>query len=146
MDREYSSGSAGGFELSAGLEFHKTIDYDRKAMRRALNRGAAEVRKEARRLVTRGIVSRAGEFPGVDSGTLRRAIGIIKRGSKGGWVKIGVKKTEGMADYYPAFLFYGSRKTNLAPRGNYITAALQAKRESVRGNIRAALKDCLVPR
>ena len=146
MDREKSSSMSNGFEISAGLEFHKTIDYDRRGMRRALNRGAAEVRKEARRLVARRAVSAAGEFPGVDSGTLRRGIGIVKRGSKGGWVKIGVRKIAGMDDFYPAFLFYGSPKRHLAPRANYITAALETKRETVRSNIRAALKDCLVPR
>jgi hypothetical protein len=146
MDHEQSSSISGGFEVSVGLEFHKAIDYDRRAMRRALNQGAAEVRKEARRLVARRAVSAAGEFPGVDSGTLRRAIGVVKRGSKGGWVKIGVRKIAGMDDFYPAFLFYGSPKTRLAKRGNYITAALATKRETVRSNIRGALKDCLVPR
>lgn len=146
MEREHSASMSNGFEISAGLEFHRTIDYDRRGMRRALNRGAAEVRKEARRLVARRAVSAAGEFPGVDSGTLRRGIGIVRRGSKGGWVKIGVRKTEGMADFYPAFLFYGSPKTGLAKRDNYITAALATKRETVRSNIRGALKDCLVPR
>ena len=33
MDRETSLGNLGGVELQVGLEFHKTIDYDRKAMR-----------------------------------------------------------------------------------------------------------------
>lgn len=146
MDREKSASIADGFEINVGLEFHKTIDYDRRAMRRALNRGAAIVRKEARRLISRNAVSHAGEFPGSDSGTLRRAIGVVKRGSKGGWVKIGVRKIDGMADFYPAFLFYGSPKTGLAKRDNYIVAALATTRETVRGNIRAALKDCLVPR
>lgn len=146
MEREKSASIAAGFEVSAGLEFHKTIDYDRRAMRRALNQGAATVRKEARRLVARRAISKAGEFPGRDSGTLRRAIGIVRRGSKGGWVKIGVRKIDGMDDFYPAFLFYGSPKIGLAKRENYITAALATKRETVRSNIRAALKNCLVPR
>lgn len=146
MDRESSSGSLGGVEVRVGLEFHKTIDYDRKAMRKALREGAAQVRKEARRIVSRRAISLAGQFPGMQTGTLKRAIGIVSKGSKGGWIKIGVRKSKEMTDFYPAFLFYGSTKTGLAKRGNFMTAALEAKRETVRGNIREALKHSLVPR
>ncbi len=133
------------FELEVGLFGHKIIDYDRKAMRRALVKGAAQVRKEARRIVSRRAISNPGEFPGLQTGALKRAIGIVGRGSKGGWVKIGVKTIKGQ-DFYPAFLFYGSPKTNLAKRGNFMTSALAAKREAVRSNIREALKTSLVPR
>lgn len=146
MDRDTSSGNLGGIEVNVGLEFHKTIDYDRRAMRKALAKGAGVVRKEARRLIARRAVSGDGEMPGRRSGEMWRAIGIVSRGSKGGWVKIGVRKTKAMRDFYPAFLFYGSPKTGLAKRGNFMVAALTAKRESVRSDIRAALKDSLVPR
>lgn len=132
-----------GFEV--GLSGHSVIDYDRKAMRRALVRGAAQIRKEARRIVSRRAISRPGEFPGLQTGTLKRAIGIVSKGSKGGWVKVGVKTIKG-SDFYPAFLFYGSPKTNLAKRGNFMVSALETKRETVRDEIRAALKNSLVPR
>ncbi|MDE2441877.1 MAG: HK97 gp10 family phage protein [Betaproteobacteria bacterium] len=146
MDKEISAGSFGGFDVRVGLEFHKTIDYDRKAMRKALREGAAQVRKEARRIVSRRAISAAGDFPGLQSGALKRAIGIVSKGSKGGWIKVGVRKSKEMTAFYPAFLFYGSTKNNLARRGNFITTALAAKRESVRGQIRDALKHSLVPR
>lgn len=146
MERESSSGSLNGIDLRVGLEFHKTIDYDRKAMRKALAQGAAQVRKEARRIISRRAISVAGEFPGLQTGALKRAIGIVARGSKGGWIKVGVRKTKEMKDFYPAFLFYGSVKNNLARRGNFMTAALAAKRDSVRSQIRAALQHSLVPR
>lgn len=146
MNKESSAGSFGGFDVRVGLEFHKTIDYDRKAMRKALREGAAQVRKEARRIVSRRAISAAGDFPGLQTGALKRAIGIVSKGSKGGWIKVGVKKSKEMTDFYPAFLFYGSAKINLARRGNFITAALAAKRESVRGQIRDALQHSLVPR
>jgi hypothetical protein len=145
MDRETSGGSLGGVEVQVGLEFHKTIDYDRKAMRKALREGAAAVRKEARRIVSRRAVSLAGEFPGQQSGALKRAIGIVSRGSKGGWVKVGVRSIPNSV-FYPAFLFYGSPKTGLQKRANFMTAALQEKRDSMRGMIREALKNSLVPR
>lgn len=145
MDKETSQGNLGGVELQVGLEFHKTIDYDRKAMRKALVRGAAEVRKQARRLVSRRSISLAGDFPGSQSGALKRSIGIVSKGSKGGWVKVGVRSIPNSV-FYPAFLFYGSPKTGLEKRANFMTAALDEKRESVRSMIRDALKNSLVPR
>lgn len=170
-------------EVKVGLDFHKTIDYDSKVMRRALVRGSAEIRKEARRLIARRAISAAGEFPGQSSGKLKRSIGVVSKGSKGGWIKIGVRKIAGMDKYYPAFLFYGVKKQGsriqrlapgeglgksnrrkrgaraklveerkastgyvIAPRANYIVAALEAKRDHVKTIIQEALKGALVPR
>lgn len=132
-------------EAHVGLVGHKIIDYDRRAMRKALRKGAADVRKEARRIVSRRAVSQAGEFPGLQTGALKRAIGIVGRGSKGGWIKVGVKSIPGSA-FYPAFLFYGSPQTGLEKRGNFMTAALAARRESVRAMVQEALRHSLVPR
>lgn len=132
-------------EARVGLAGHKIIDYDRRAMRKALRKGAADVRKEARRIVSRRAVSQAGEFPGLQAGALKRAIGIVGRGSKGGWIKVGVKSIPGSA-FYPAFLFYGSPQTGLETRGNFMTAALAARRESVRAMVQDALRHSLVPR
>lgn len=169
-------------EVKVGLDFHKTIDYDSRAMRRALIKGAAEVRKAARRLIARRAISAPGEFPGQSSGTLRRSIGVIAKGSKGGWIKIGVRKTAGMDAFYPAFLFYGVKKMRriaaaapgegvgksnrrkrgaraalvaernastgyiVAPRANYIIAALDSKRDLVKNIVQDALRNALVPR
>ncbi len=146
MDQQTKTGSAGGIELEVGLQFHKIIDYERKALRRAMRDGAGVLRKEARRIVSRRAVSLAGDFPGMRSGALKRAIGVVGKGSKGGWIKVGVRKTKDMTDFYPAFLFYGSPKTGLAKRGNFMTTALQNKRDLLRSTIRAALRDSLVPR
>ncbi len=146
MDKQNTTSSMAGIELSVGLSFHKLIDFDRKALRKAMREGGAVVRKEARSIVSKRAISQPGEFPGQQTGTLRRAIGIVGRGSKGGWIKVGVRKTPAMKDFYPAFLFYGSEKRNLAPRANFMQTALQNKREVVRSNIRAALQNALVPR
>lgn len=132
-------------QYEVGLSGHEVIDYDRRAMRKALLQGAGKIRAEARRIVSRRAISGAGEFPGMQTGKLKRAIGIVSKGSKGGWVKIGVKSIQGSV-FYPAFLFYGSPKTGLARRGNFMEAALAAKREAVRGDVRSALKNALVPR
>lgn len=146
MESQSSIGSIGAADLRVGLMFHKTIDYDRKPMRKALREGAGLVRKEARRIISRRAISAPGEFPGMQSGALKRAIGIVAKGSRGGWVKVGVRKTPEMQDFYPAFLFYGSEKKGLAARGNFIVAALDAKREDVRQLVSAALRNALVPR
>jgi hypothetical protein len=182
MEQEFVKGGYGGTEIHVGLAFHKIIDYDRKALRRALVKGAAEIRKEARRLVARRAISASGQFPGSSTGALRKAIGVVSKGSRGGWIKIGVKKTAGMADFYPAFLFYGTkgqgkierlaageghgqsnrrgrgeraaivadRKAStgfiVAPRANYMTAALEAKGAFIRDTIRESLKNALIPR
>lgn len=146
LNNSNTSASLGGIELSVGLQFHKIIDYDRKALRKAMREGAAKVRKEARRIVSRRAISQAGEAPGLQTGTLKRAIGVVGRGSKGGWVKVGVRKSKEMKAFYPAFLFYGSPKTGLARRANFMETALSNKREEVRSQIRSALQNALVPR
>lgn len=132
-------------DLSVGIEFHKTIDYDRKAMRQALVRGAAKVRKDARRFIARRAISSAFEMPGYSSGAMSRAIGIVSRGSRGGWVKVGVRTIPNSV-FYPAFLFYGSPKTGLEKRGNFITVALADAAPEIKRDIQAALKNSLVPR
>lgn len=133
-------------EYGVMLKGHSLIDFDKKRVRKALNQGGGEVRKAARRLVARRAISNPGEFPGRSSGVLMRSIKIYKRGNKGGYVKIGPTKTAEMDVFYPAFLYYGSHKTGLAKRANYMTAALEQKREVVRGIIRSALKNSLKPR
>ena len=145
MDKQNTSGADGLLVLNVGLEFHKTIDYDRPAMRRALRKGARYITQESRRLVSRRAISGAGEIPGMQTGRLKRAIGVVSSARFGGWIKVGVRTIKG-SDFYPAFLFYGSPKTGLQPRANFIVEALENRRESVRSEIRAALRNSLVPR
>lgn len=143
--RHVSGNALGGLEVSVGLDFHKVIDYDRKKMRAALVKGAGTVRKEARRLLSRRAVSKPGEAPGRQTGQLWKAIGVVSKGSKGGWIKVGPKSIKGRV-FYPAFLFYGSKKTGLAPRANYMSEALQTKAPTVRAEAREALRGALISR
>ncbi len=138
--------STEGIGLAVGLEFHKTIDYDRRAMRRALTSGGGLVRKEARRLLARQAISLPGQDPGRHTGRLMRSIGVVSRGSKGGWIKIAPKTFRDKSLFYPAMLFYGRKKGDLAPRANFMARALANQAESVRSQVRAALAQCLVPR
>lgn len=145
MKHQSSRGEVAGITLHVGLDYHSTIDYDRKQMRRALVKGAAVVRKKARTLVSRRVVSQPGEFPGAVTGALRRAIGVIGKGSKGGWVKVGVRAIPG-SFYYPAVLFYGSTSRHIAARGNFMTAALADRAGEIREMMRDALRHALAPR
>lgn len=145
MNHASASGSLDGITLYAGLEYHSIIDFDRKGLRRAMKAGGGLVRKEARRLLSRRAVSGAGEVPGMQSGQLRAAIGVVSRGSKGGWVKIGPRSIPGSV-FYPAFLYYGSPKTGLEKRANFMEQALQNRRADVKRVIRAGLDNSLVPR
>lgn len=95
--------------LRLGLVGHSVIDYDKGPARRSLVKGAALIRKEARRLLSRRAASAPGEIPGQLTGRYKRAIGIVKKGSKGGWIKVGVRSIPGSI-FYPAFLFYGVKR------------------------------------
>lgn len=152
--RFVSNNDLGSLRVEMGLEGHKTIDYDRTVMRKALNKAGADVRKEARRLVSRRAISSAGQNPGLVTGDMMRSIGTVSRGSKGGWVKIGPKRTDAMLAkeknakwaFYPAFLFYGSPKRNIAKRANFMGEALANRRDVIRSQVRSALSNALVPR
>ena len=146
-----SGASAGltGIQLAVGLQFHRAIDYDRPAMRRALVRAGAMVRKEARRLLARRAVSKPGEYPGRQAGDLWRSIGVVSKASKGGWLKVGPRTIKGSV-FYPAFLFYGRPKNRyaaaMAARKNFMADALEKSAPDIRSVTQAALRQALVAR
>lgn len=141
-----TSGSMWG---GASIIGHSMIDFDKKKVRKALRKAGADVRKEARRLVSRRAVSAPGEMPGWDSGDLRKSIRIAKVGRRGGYVKVEPVRTPHMKAinmFYPAILYYGSEKNNIEPRKNYMIAALDTKRSEIQRDIKTALETSLVPR
>lgn len=144
MDRETQSTNLGGISVYATIEGHSRIDFDKRAIKKVLRKAGGDIRKAARRLVARRAVSSPGDFPGRDTGALLRSI-KLKVSSGGFWAKVEPQKTPEMKSFYPAFLFYGTKR-GVAKRGNYMIAALDAQRENVRGQIRDALKHSLVPR
>lgn len=132
-------------EINVKLAGFSRIDFDKKKIRKTMRTLGRDVQKEARRLVARRAISGAGEYPGRQTGRLWRAIKY--RVSKPGFlVKIMPGKTADMKDFYPAFLLYGSKKRDLAPRKNYMTDALDNRRSVARGALRNALMDSLKPR
>ena len=136
---------SGGFEVHASIVGHTRLDFDKKPIRRALVKQGGEIRKAARRLVARRAISGPGEMPGRDSGALFRSI-KVKVASGGFWAKVAPYKTQEMKVFYPAFLYYGSQKRNIAQRGNYMAQALDVRRDAARGAIFAALQLSLKPR
>ncbi len=144
MTHQSTQSVGNGLQLDVQLDFTDWT-LNKKPIRASLVKGAAVVRKEARRIVSRRAVSLAGEFPGMQTGALKRAIGIVGKGSKGGWVKVGVRSIPNSV-FYPAFLFYGSPKTNLAKRGNFMEQALDHRRDEVRNMIRASFQQAIEAR
>lgn len=157
-------------DVADGLQ---RIDFDKRQVRRAMVRIGAVVRKDARRLVARRAISSPGEYPGADTGALKRS--ITSRVSKPGFlVVIRPVMTSEMDAFYPAYLWYGVRRLvnrkvqaswdanrkrkkghteitkaasawRIAPRKNYMTDALAAKRGLIQQTLAAALENALKP-
>lgn len=129
------------FEVNATITGFSRIDFDKKKIRKVLRKEGALVRKIARGLIMRRAISKPDDYPGRKSGATLRS--IKARVSKSGFlVKIAPVKTAEMGkDFYPAYLFYGSKPNNLAPRKNYMTEALERRREGARAAILNGLKD-----
>ena len=163
----------GGIEIRVSIEANDIWQYNRKVVAGSLIEGAKDIIKTARRLVSRRTISAAGEYPGYRTGALHNAIGIVKVGSKGGYVRAGVNKTKEMGKhFYPAFLYHGVRNASyfknstpksrrrltddqraalasahgyrLAQRDNYMTAAFESKRSRIRQVIRTAVIKAIV--
>lgn len=132
--------SAGFLEIRTPDGF-KFFDFDKKVIKKGLRRVGADVRKEARKLISKKAVSAPGDFPGKQSGDMARSIKVsVSRSGHSVWVR--PTKTDKMRDFYPAFVVYGHRgpKTDsqsqrskkrkgqkaAQPRKNFIEAAANA--------------------
>ena len=148
MDTTRASGSIAGMQVNATIIGHSRIDFDKRPVRKVLRVEARKIQREARRLVSRRAISDAGQNPGLETGTLRRAIDL-RWGSGGWWVKVEpttarIKLSGKM--YYPAVLYYGSTKRGIEPRANYMGTALDKRAAPARAAIRQALEQSLKPR
>ncbi|WP_425404620.1 hypothetical protein [Hwanghaeella sp.] len=118
----------------------KTADFDKKPIRKVVRRSGLDVQKTARRLVNRkGKVSKAGQYPGRRTGELFRSIRSKQRNPFVAVVK--PQKTAAMKDYYPLFLFKGTK--NLDPRGDVMGDALEAETPQIVPKLERALVDAL---
>jgi hypothetical protein len=125
------------------IEGFDRLIFNKRELKAAIRRGGGIIRLEARRLIARRAISKAGEFPGYDSGAMSRSI-KVKVGSGGGYAAVMPYKTAEMGEhFYPAFLEYGTKR-GLAPRENFMEVALINKRTQIKASIRAALEYALV--
>jgi len=118
----------------------KTIDFDKKPIRKVVRRAGQDVQKTARRLVNRkGKVSKAGEYPGRRTGELFRSIRSKQRNPFVAIIR--PNKTAAMKAYYPLFLLKGTK--NLDPRGDVFGDALEAETPQIVPKLQTALADAL---
>lgn len=100
----------GFFSADVFWEGHSHLDFDKRQIRKAMRAIGADIRKVARKMVSRRAISAAGAAPGKRTGTLQRAI-KYKVSKPGLLVRIAPEKTEAMGkDFYPAYLNYGVRE------------------------------------
>jgi len=139
-------------DINIRVEGFSRIIYNNRELRKAIKAGGILVQREARRLVSSSAVSSAGDFPGKNSGALRRSI-RMKVGSGGGYVTVAPRMTEeirrnttgpndGKADFYPMFLHRGTSR-GIQPRKDYMQTALDNKSYAIRGAIHRALQNAL---
>lgn len=137
--------TGGWLETNVKIDGFTRLDFDKKKVRKTMGVLGRDIQKAARRLVSRRAVSAAGNYPGAQTGKLKRSIQY--RVSKPGFlVRIMPFKTKDMVDFYPAYLYYGSKKNNLAPRKNFMTDALEARSPHARQVLLKTLEDALIPR
>ena len=138
----------------------KKIDYDGKALKKPLRESGNEVRKLARKLISRQAVSEAGQFPGQQTGTMAKSI-KVKVSRYGYLVRIAPTKTDAMPVYYPAFVVYGHRGPNsetkqearahkkrygkkvAAPRKNFVVEAAKKYEKTFQSEMFDALGDAI---
>lgn len=158
--------------LTARIAGHSTIDFDKRTVRKAMRAIGIDVRRTARRMVSRRAVSKPGEYPGRDTGALMRSI-RYRVSNPGFLVRIAPMTIEGANSFYPAILAYGvrsgaTRRNNhraqsyvrkrrpdvvitgtdwrLEPRANYMADALAQREAHIQSVLRTALYGALNPR
>lgn len=140
-------------EINVRLAGFSRIDFNRAPVRKVLRAEGNLIRDVARGLVSSKGPSADGEFPGRDSGVLRRA--IKSKTLRGGFaVAVRPEKTARMGKYYyPAFLLHGVKKRRgkplnpgLKPRADYMVEGLARRRSPATEAIRSAMQLSLVPR
>ena len=96
--------------LKYSIEFEKPLrypDFDTKVLKPSFRKMGREVAKIARKLVSQKGVSRANQYPGMDTGQLRKTTRV--RVSRSGF-SVAIKADgKGLTPFYPAFVYYGHR-------------------------------------
>lgn len=130
-------------KINVDLYGYTQIDFDKKSIRRALRKEGAEVRKLARRLISRSAISIPGEYPGLDTGNTRRSLAVFL--SKDGFSVIIAPRRTGQEKkgFFPTILVYGTEI--IEPRPDYMEAALNSRRSTTLSALTDALQSSLKP-
>lgn len=130
-------------KINVDLYGYTQIDFDKKPIRRALRKEGAEVRKLARRLISRLAISSPGEYPGLDTGNTRKSLAVFP--SKDGFAVVIAPRRTGQEKkgFFPTILVYGTE--SLEPRADYLEAALNSRRATTIVALTDALQTSLKP-
>lgn len=120
------------------IEQFQLWHFDLTVLSDGLSEQGKLIRRDARRLVARAAVSKAGEYPGKDSGTLAKTISF-KKFRSGLGVYITHKMKSGQYRY-PFALVNGSAETGLEPRADYIADTFESRKVYVQAMLRSSLR------
>lgn len=143
--------------LSGYEGFDRSVDFDKKLIRKAMRSAGRLVQRGARKRVARRGGSKPGEFPARRKGLLSKSIGV-KVSRSGFLVRVAPTKIPGMRSFYPAYLNYGVRRKpgarrdrrsiggdamRIDPRGNYVIASLDESAAQIQAMLGAAFASSL---
>lgn len=150
-----NNGALGGTLHVEGWEgFDRALDFDKKQVRAGMRRAGRIVVKDAQGRISGSPGSGAGDYPGMRTGRMYRAI-RAKVSRSGFMVKIMPNMPAGAKGYYPGYLYYGVRRQaartrghrrqasgpyRIAPRKNFMADALDARQSEVRDVLGEALR------
>lgn len=148
----------GNLHIEGWDGFDRALDFDKKQVRAGMRKAGRIVVKDARGRISGSPGSGAGDYPGMRSGRMYRAV-RAKVSRSGFMVKVMPEMPAGAKGYYPGFLYYGVRRQTtrtrshrrqpngpfrIAPRKNFIADALDARQGDVRevlvGTLRKAFR------
>ena len=118
-----------------GFDHFNKDAFNRREVTAAMRKAGRLVANRAR--MNLSLAGGGANYPRIRSGVLRDSI-QTKVSRPGFLVRIMPQRIDGMKDYYPAYLHYGTkgsgrgRKATIAPRGNYIADALEDEADRVR--------------
>lgn len=131
-------------KFSCKLPKYLTVmDLDRKTMKKGLRRAARLVQQQSKRLISPKRRSKPGEYPGRDTGLMRRNVKVVMAKRKNRlWSRVEVS-TLPDSFFYPAVLAYGKRNHTLLPRKNFIGDAQDLTKDQTEPIIEQAITDSL---
>lgn len=120
------------------------MDLDKKVVKKGLRRASRIVQQTSKRLIAPKRRSKPGEYPGRDTGRMRRHVKVIySKKPYTMWSRVQVSSFEDKHMFYPAVLAYGKKNHTLLPRRNFIADAQDQTRAQTDPIIEKAVWDAL---